>query len=124
MKKVKPAKLLSMDTPSVECEIPQYTCLQDAKTDLVLDQLVEMIHEIKGEIADLKDIIGWLTVDHDGKKFAIIQRMLRDDIAALSQLCDYCNGLVEPLAQVQPVQHEHDHVCSSKCPPWNKHGKD
>ena len=52
MKKVKPAKLLSMDTPSVECEIPQYTCLQDAKTDLVLDQLVEMIHEINGEIAN------------------------------------------------------------------------
>ena len=57
MKRMKPTELLSMDTPSVECEIPQYDCLQDAKTDLVLDQLVEMIHEIKGEIAELREIM-------------------------------------------------------------------
>ena len=57
MQRIKPTELLSMDTPSVECEIPQYDCLQDAKTDLVLDQLVEMIHEIKGEIAALREIM-------------------------------------------------------------------
>ena len=57
MKRIKPTELLSMDTPSVECEIPQYDCLQDAKTDLVLDQLVQMVHEIKGEIADLREIM-------------------------------------------------------------------
>ena len=57
MKRMKPTELLSMDTPSVECEIPQYDCLQDAKTDLVLDQLVQMVHEIKGEIADLREIM-------------------------------------------------------------------
>ena len=57
MRRIKPTELLSMDTPSVECEIPQYDCLQDAKTDLVLDQLVEMVHEIKGEIAALREIM-------------------------------------------------------------------
>ena len=57
MNKVKPTELLSMDTPSVECEIPQYDCLQDAKTDLVLDQLVQMVHDLKGEIAEIREIM-------------------------------------------------------------------
>ncbi|SVB05425.1 uncharacterized protein METZ01_LOCUS158279 [marine metagenome] len=96
MDKVKPAELLSMDTPTVESEIPQYDCLQDAKTDLVLDQLVEMVHEIKGEIAALREIMT-------GK--------------------GGCNqGRNEADEFLPEFKHEHDHVCSSKCPPWNKHG--
>jgi len=46
-------------------DTPEYTSMQEAKTDMRLAQIVSMLHEIKGELSDIRDM---LLCSHSEKK--------------------------------------------------------
>tara|TARA_R100000306_G_C4364237_1_gene136812 strand:- start:613 stop:831 length:219 start_codon:yes stop_codon:yes gene_type:complete len=40
---------------------PKYETMQEVKTDMRLEQVVSMLHEIKGELHDVHEILDHLT---------------------------------------------------------------
>tara|TARA_Y100000310_G_scaffold317764_1_gene371012 strand:- start:427 stop:657 length:231 start_codon:yes stop_codon:yes gene_type:complete len=46
-------------------DTPEYTTLQEAKTDLRLDEVVRMVHTINGRLIEIAEKLG---IEEDGSK--------------------------------------------------------